>query len=216
MTKDEIHSGISRHARIRSNVQLEHPVVLRDHVEVWPESRIGSFTFINASSVIYGKVAIGRFCSIGRTAEIGATSHPLSFLSTHEFQYTNENFPSCPGYARLQNAEWDMFPPTFIGNDVWVGSKAVIRAGVSVGDGAVIGAGAVVTSNIPAYAIAVGVPARIVRHRFPQATIERLLELQWWDMPLDQLSRLPFDNVDACIESLAHLRIAAPAYERTV
>ena len=70
-----------------------------------------------------------------------------------------------------------------IGNDVWIGSHALILGGVKIGDGAVIGAGAVVTKDVPPYAVVGGVPARIIKYRFSQEIIDKLLEIKWWNLP---------------------------------
>lgn len=76
-----------------------------------------------------------------------------------------------------------------IGNDVWIGADVTIMSGVTIGDGAVIGTCAVVAKNIPAYAIAVGNPARVVRYRFDDAIIKKLLELKWWNWPLERIRK---------------------------
>jgi virginiamycin A acetyltransferase len=207
LTKDDDrHSTIAKTVKLSSKVTLDHPIILRDLVEVWPETHIGAFTFVNVASVIYGKVRIGRFCSIGRAVEVGAPSHPLSFLSTHGFQYDKDEYQGYPDYGRLQTAKWEMFADTRIGHDVWIGSKVVIKAGVTIGDGAVVGAGSIVTSDVPPYAIAVGSPARIARYRFSEAIIGSLLELRWWDLPISELVDLPFQDVHACVRQLQHRR----------
>ena len=82
---------------------------------------------------------------------------------------------------------WDNKGDIFIGNDVWIGYEAVVLAGVTIGDGAVIGARAVVTKDVPPYAVVGGVPARLIRRRFPDDTISALLALKWWDWPADKI-----------------------------
>ena len=84
---------------------------------------------------------------------------------------------------------WDSKGDIVLGNDVWVGFEAVILAGVTIGDGAIIGARAVVTRDVPPYAIVGGVPARLIRRRFDEATIESLLALQWWDWEPERIRR---------------------------
>ena len=102
-------------------------------------------------------------------------------------------------------------PPCHIGNDVWIGRNAVIKDGVTVGDGAIIGTSAVVTKDVPPYAIVVGVPARIIRYRFSPEIIEALLELRWWDLPLEKIQHLPFNDVPRCVEELRKIRAAEAA-----
>lgn len=84
---------------------------------------------------------------------------------------------------------WDNRGDIVIGNDVWIGYEAVILAGVTVGDGAIIGARAVVTKDVPPYTIVGGVPARPIRRRFPEETVSALLQLRWWDWPKEQIRR---------------------------
>ena len=95
-------------------------------------------------------------------------------------------------------------PVTTIGNDVWVGSGVRIKAGVSIGDGAIVGAGSVVTRDVVPYAVVGGVPARMIRVRFPDQVVKRLLRVQWWRYNLLGLS-LPWDNVMAALDELEKL-----------
>jgi tetrahydrodipicolinate N-succinyltransferase len=99
-----------------------------------------------------------------------------------------------------------MFKHVTVGNDVWTGHNVNVMAGVSVGDGAIIAAGSVVTKNVPPYAIVAGVPATAKRLRFPERTIERLLRLRWWDLELSQLSGLPFRDIDRCLDMIEAIR----------
>ena len=103
---------------------------------------------------------------------------------------------------------FDTQKPVFIGNDVWIGLNVVVMDGVSIGDGAVIGAGAVVTKDIPPYAIAVGVPAKVIKYRFSEDIIHRLLKTRWYDQPDEVIKKLPFDNIEKCLEILEGLRKA--------
>jgi tetrahydrodipicolinate N-succinyltransferase len=96
---------------------------------------------------------------------------------------------------------------------VWTGHNVNILPGVTVGDGAVIGAGAVVTKDVPPYAIVAGVPAVIKKYRFPPATIERLLRLRWWELELSKLSGLPFRDIERCLDRLEEIRSRRPKAE---
>ena len=91
---------------------------------------------------------------------------------------------------------------TIIGNDVWIGVNAVIMNGIHVGDGAVIGAGAVVTHDVAPWAIVVGVPACVLKYRFDERTRQRLAAVQWWTMDEDELHRLDTSDVKACLLAL--------------
>lgn len=84
---------------------------------------------------------------------------------------------------------WDNKGDIVIGNDVWIGYKAIILAGVKIGDGAIIGTGALVTKNIPAYSIVGGIPARVIRKRFSEDIINKLKFLKWWDWPKEKIMR---------------------------
>ena len=125
---------------------------------------------------------IGRFCSIASGAKFlfNSANHTLSSLSTYPFPIFFEEWGlPADGVAEA----WDHRGDIVVGNDVWIGYEAVILAGVTVGDGAVIGARAVVTRDVPPYTIVGGVPARTIRRRFPGDVIARLLAVRWWEWP---------------------------------
>jgi len=142
------------------------------------QSRVGRATYIAGARL--SNVKVGRFCSLGDGARLGLGRHPTDFISTHPAFYSRG------GQTRLSFSVFGEFEESraiVLGNDVWVGTGAIIMDGVSIGDGAIVGAGAVVTRDLPPYCIAVGVPARVIRFRFDDETIRRLLLLRWWDMP---------------------------------
>jgi virginiamycin A acetyltransferase len=126
-------------------------------------------------------VSIGKFCSLAPDVAIWESLHDARRLSTFFI------------FSELCGAHFahDLISkgPIRIGNDVWIGTKAVILSGVEIGDGAVIGAGAVVTKNVPPYALAAGVPAAFVKFRFPDPIRQRLLQLRWWDWDEDTIRR---------------------------
>ena len=102
---------------------------------------------------------------------------------------------------------FDAAKPIHIGHDVWIGYGAIIMDGVTIGTGAVVAAAAVVTKDVPPYAIVAGVPARIIRYRFDDDTIRRLLESRWWDFPEEFIAtRLKFDDVKQCLDVLEQNR----------
>lgn len=129
---------------------------------------------------------VGAFCSIANGVIIGNDQHPLDWVSTSPVFY---NVPS--GTSRhLGSLEIPKGKRTYIGNDVWIGSRAIVMQGITIGNGAVIGSGAVVTKDVPPYAIVVGVPAKVLRYRFDESTIESLQSSKWWDLPDDKLREL--------------------------
>jgi carbonic anhydrase/acetyltransferase-like protein (isoleucine patch superfamily) len=99
-----------------------------------------------------------------------------------------------------------MFKTATIGNDVWMGHNVNILSGLDIGDGAVIAAGAVVTKDVPAYAVMAGVPAAVKRLRFSEKIIERLLRSRWWDLELSQISGLPFNDIERCLDAIERIR----------
>lgn len=125
------------------------------------------------------RLIIGSFCSIGSGAAFimaGNQGHRSDWISTFPFYW----MPDVPSFAGAANG----FQPagdTVIGNDVWIGSEAVIMPGITIGDGAVIGTRSLVTRDVAPYAIVGGNPARVLRHRFEPADIAHLLDMRWWD-----------------------------------
>ncbi len=200
----ELGGRIAQSAYVHPNALIDLPVDIADNVTVYGGTDIGQFTYINVGCVIYSNVSIGKYCSIGRNIEIGLAKHPINFLSTHPFQCSNTLFNRIPEYADISRKEWKYHPDTYIGNDVWIGSKSCIVSGVKIGNGAVIASGAVVTKDVPAYAIVAGIPARVIKMRFNDHIISELEELKWWDLDLSMLKDAPFDDIEKCID---HLKI---------
>jgi acetyltransferase-like isoleucine patch superfamily enzyme len=145
---------------------------------------IDDFTYISFGTAI-AKTKIGKFCSIGPDCKIGLGKHPVTkFVSTHPA------FFSPTKRAQLSFTEQDYFIESeniTIGNDVWIGANVIVVDGVHISDGAVVAAGSVVTKDIPPYAIVGGVPAKIIRYRFEEKDIKKLLKLQWWNMDREYL-----------------------------
>jgi hypothetical protein len=140
---------------------------------------------------------------------IGDGNHPTTFLSTHPFQYGEAmGFDLWPEYREFRASGANELPQEIrksapvIGNDVWIGGRSIIMRGVTVGDGAVIAGGSIVTRNVKPYEIVGGAPAKRIRPRFADETIDRLLKLKWWEYTLPSLHGLPFANVEDCINEL--------------
>ena len=133
------------------------------------------------------RLVIGKFCSIASGAKFlfNSANHTLRSLSTYIFPVLFEEWGL--DVERIPEA-WDNRGDIVIGNDVWIGYEAVVLAGVTIGDGAVIGTRAVVTRDVPPYTIVGGVPAKPIRTRFPEKTIQQLLELRWWDWPPERVA----------------------------
>lgn len=140
---------------------------------------IGDFSYINHDSIIDANCKIGKFCSIGPEVSISPGNHPLNLISTHPFLY--DKF----WMRRINVNNKSKFimkkKITEIGNDVWIGTRAIILEGVTVGDGCIIAANAVVTKDVPPYAMVAGIPARIIKYRFLEYEITKLLKIKWWN-----------------------------------
>lgn len=138
------------------------------------------------------RLVIGRFCAIAEGARfiMNGANHAMSGFSTYPFNIFGHGWEE--GFDP-QSWERELRGDTVIGNDVWIGMEAIILPGVTVGDGAIIGARAVVAADVPAYAIVAGNPANVIKRRFDDRTIERLLAIAWWDWPVEKIG----DNLDA-------------------
>lgn len=155
-------------------------------------SSIGRYSIINNAD-------IGKYCSISWFVTIGAISHPLDRLSTHAFTYRKQ-FGIADNDLTFDKSR------VIIGNDVWIGCNAIIMPGITVGDGAVIGAGSVVTKNVEPYSIVVGNPAKEIKKRFKKDIIDKLMNLSWWNFSDDVLkSNINFMKVAINDETLEHI-----------
>ena len=189
----------------------DQPRPLRDHPRVGflrpivsaPNVEVGAFTYYDDPdgpehflercvhyhfAFVGDRLVIGRYCAIATGVRFlmnGAT-HAMAGLSTYPF----EIFGTAWGDpATLPPVHYPPPRGTVVGNDVWIGTRATILPGVTVGDGAIVGAEAVVASDVPPYAVAVGNPARTVRLRFPPDVVDRLLAVAWWNWPPERVAR---------------------------
>lgn len=163
-----------------------------DHVKVYPRTNLvrvkaGRYTYIGVNNSMQD-VEIGAFCSIGSYNAIGGGVHPMDQPSTSPVFYEKENCFKQPDFLYGDGVTLEQ-PKTTIGNDVWIGDQCFIKAGVKVGDGAVVGAHAVVTHDVPPYAIVAGNPARVLRYRFKEEEIAALLQLKWWEWSDEEIKK---------------------------
>ena len=149
----------------------------------------------------HDKLVIGKFCSIACGAKFlfNSANHTQASLSTYPFPIFFEEWG-----LSIKNvaAAWDNKGDIIVGNDVWIGYEAVIMAGVTIGDGAIVGTRAVVTKNVPPYTIVGGVPAKAIRKRFSEDTIAALLAMEWWDWPEEKIKQHITDIQSGQIENL--------------
>ena len=177
---------------------------LGKYVEIGYGSRlnnctIGDYSYCDRYTDIANS-KIGKFSNIASFVRIGPTDHPMEKASLHHFLYRSSDYWD-------DSKHDDSFfiqrksKVTEIGHDTWIGHNAIIRPEITIGDGAVIAAGAIVTKDVAPYMIVAGVPASPLRERFPPATAERLMALAWWDWPHHRL--------DAALDDFRHLEIEA-------
>lgn len=133
------------------------------------------------------RLVIGRFCAIATGARfiMNGANHALGGISTFPFNIFGQGWEA--GFDPATHAA-GLRGDTMVGNDVWIGARATILPGVTIGDGAVIGTEAVVGSDVPAYAVAVGNPARVLRLRFAEDVIAELLDMAWWNWPVEAIT----------------------------
>ncbi len=163
-------------------------------------SSLGDMSYTGADTNILWAY-IGKFCCISRMVDIGGNEHNImaaSMMPDYRFQNrVNGKIRKHPDEEKIK-----------IGNDVWIGQGVSIvrKPGLTIGDGVVIGAGAVVTKSIPPYAVAAGVPARIIKFRFQDQIIEKLLKIRWWDWPTEKIIKnWHFLSVDLTADILDQL-----------
>lgn len=180
--KNLLRRGISPLALVDTRSRISRKARLYRFAKI-VGSEIGDFSYVGPNSWVVD-AEIGKFCSIAPNCKIGLAEHTTHFLSTSPiftearngtgFSWTARNIVSPSKRVR-------------VGNDVWIGERTLVLGGISIGNGAVIGAGAIVTKDVPACAIAAGVPAKIVRYRFDAETIARLEKSAWWNLPEKEL-----------------------------
>jgi acetyltransferase-like isoleucine patch superfamily enzyme len=178
-------TGYSLVKSVKSNVRFA------DHTNVavpfyLNNVSLGEYSYV-ARNCSITNTAIGRFCSIGPNFSCGLGIHPVKGISTAPMFYSTAKQN---GVTLAEDNKIDEFRQTTIGNDVFIGANVTVLDGVSIENGAVIGAGAVVTKNIPPYAIAVGVPAKVVNYRFSKAQICELQKLEWWNFHRERLQEI--------------------------
>ena len=148
-------------------------------------AELGDFSYLGPRCMV-GDAMIGRFCAIAADVRIGAPNHPMDRPSLHRFTYCPEYYvpDAVRDHAFFDKRKADR---VIIKNDVWIGHGVIVLPGVTVGNGAVLAAGAVVTKNVDPYTIVGGVPARFIRERFSRSVAGRLKEIAWWDWPFETI-----------------------------
>ena len=198
--RQKLYEIVQQHNVIDKNVQIDSSVyvsgssifgkvkidrnskIYQSHIE--GDIDIGQQTSLWGPGIfIIGRIQsikIGKFCSIARYVSIQEDYHNPDRVTTY---FLERNLLDQP----LRDNAMVSKGKVTIGNDVWVGAGAQILSGVTVGDGVVVGAGAIVTKDVPPYAIVGGNPAKVIKFRFDQSKIDELMELAWWDWPIEKI-----------------------------
>ncbi|WP_412462282.1 CatB-related O-acetyltransferase [Pseudomonas sp. SC11] len=186
-------AGGSNSFSSRACATIEEGVSL-GHIRVEsPAITIGAHSYIRSGTKLSVISEIGRFCSIGSECTLGQEkhTHPTDWVSTHPFQYETGDLSYSP------NLSW-----ATVGHDVWIGHGATVLEGVEIGTGAIIATRAVVTKNVPPYAIVGGNPAKIIKYRHSSEVIERLLQSKWWNFDIEYLRSLPLNNAEQFLKAI--------------
>jgi acetyltransferase-like isoleucine patch superfamily enzyme len=199
------------HPRVRGTIAVQGADAL---FEACTQHMPGAFLPLGAYSYarsFFGHVArIGRYCSIGADVEVMGDSHPVGWLSASPAFYRRKRAAQW-GSARQSFPDFNVYgPPVDIGDDVWIGDGALLAHGVRLGTGCVVAARAVVTRDVPPYAIVGGTPARTIRHRFDDVIVERLLAARWWDWPLSAWDSTDTRDIPAVLDRAAELAQTVP------
>jgi len=181
-------NSLDSFAKISPMANVENSILgtyarVKDYAEL-RESTLDDYSYISQHSLV-NKTIIKKFCSIGPGCYIGLWEHD-SDVSTHSFYLYEHSGHFVKGYTSYAKDSIE----TYIGNDVWVGANTVILKGVTIGNGAIIGAGSVLTKDIPPYAIAAGNPAKIIKYRYEPSEIAWLEQLKWWDFSRDEIQNI--------------------------
>ncbi|MHA8054508.1 DapH/DapD/GlmU-related protein [Aquirufa nivalisilvae] len=183
---------IDANARIRNSI-LKSYSRLKHYSEII-DSELGDYSYISQFSIV-NKTIIGKFCSIANNVSIGLWQHDID-VTTHTFHLYESSGGFVEGYKNFKMDE----VLTTIGNDVWIGSNSVILKGVHIGNGAIIGAGSIVTKDVDPYAIVIGQPAKVHKYRFDKKIIHLFEKTEWWNSPriqlIDMIDKGCFNNID--------------------
>ncbi len=163
----------------------DNPQRLTNKYPKYRKYKIGDYTYGRPMIKDYGeRLEIGRFCSIGPDVLIlVGGNHRMDWSTTYPFNIIFDEFKNIKGHPASNG-------PIIIKNDVWLGARATILSGVTIGNGAVVAAGSIVTKDVPAYSIVGGNPAKHIKYRFDDETIRFLEKLSWWDRPMEEIKEM--------------------------
>lgn len=210
--KQSIHrSRIGNSCKFGKNVTIDSNVEFEGMNKVatgtvFLNSSLGYASYVSDHSFIKNTI-VGRYTCIANEVMTVAGNHPIHSVSVHPAFYSKEQKLSYVNQTKF--ADFNYIIPekkisVIIGNDVWIGARATILEGVKIGDGAVVASGAVITKDVPPYAIVGGIPGKIIKYRFSKETIQKLLRIKWWDKEKAWIRQHAdeFDNVNKFIETM--------------
>lgn len=190
-------------------ISAEDPIFADTTVNFIGKCAIGAYTFFGEGCVV-AQCTIGRFCSIAPNVTIGLGEHPTHMFSTHPIVFgPHHELGISKGLGGRRGGQ--KLPPV-VGNDVWIGANATILRGVRVGDGAIIGAGCLVTRDVAPYSIVGGVPARELKKRFPDEIAFRLQSTNWWNFDIRHLRGIDFSDIEKSVEDIESRLASAELY----
>jgi virginiamycin A acetyltransferase len=168
---------------------------------------LGAFSYSHSS--FSTEMEIGRYCSISWGVQVITGNHPMGWATTSPITHNPHDIPGLGAYLKESGeTTFELIPygiprnPAILGSDVWIGMQVLVKRGVKIGHGAIVGAGSVVTKDVPPYAIVGGAPASTIRYRFPDALIERLLRSEWWRYGPEKLQPLDMREPGAFLDRL--------------
>jgi acetyltransferase-like isoleucine patch superfamily enzyme len=183
--------SISEHAKIQDallsgDITIGQNSKIVDGVQLYGHISVGRYTTINGPNTdlrcILNKISIGNFCSIARNVTFQEYNHDFSRMTSYFVQVNMKGLSVTEDIVSKGGIN--------IENDVWIGTHSVILSGVNIGTGAVVAANSVVTSDVPPYAIVAGSPAKIIKYRFNEQTINQLLESKWWEKSKQEILKM--------------------------
>lgn len=177
ISSSEINSNIN----FNNNVSVSNSII-KGFNNIGSNTRIfnvniAEYSYISEQSIVIN-TEIGKFCSLGPFLMVGYGIHPTHLLSTSPMFYSDKKQN---GKTFCNHSIFEEYQKTTIGHDVWIGARVILKDGIKIGNGAVIGAGAVVTKDVPDFAIVGGIPAQLIKYRFDEKTILKIKKLNWWN-----------------------------------